>query len=371
MGAARWTYNQCIDIAKRKALPINLKELRKALVSSNGSHNSDEKQKWLHDVPHDVKDEALRQFLTAYRIAKNNGTPIPKRFKSRKDNDEMLCVLSKNWSKRRWFCKTFAKPFNSAEPLPEVLHADSKLVRQRDRYYFCYPEPIFTNSKCNEPLPIKLDSETKFISVDPGVRTFLTMYDPDGYTLEFGKDDIGRIIRLCYYLDQLKSKQSKSQSHQQRHRIKKALGRMYRRIRNLVDDCHKKIIKFLLENYDVIIVPKCGTHQMCQRRGRKITTQTVRKMMSWSYGRFRSRLLEKQQQYLRYKNVRVVGDSEAYTSKTCGHCGHIHQRLGSNKHFKCPNCGFEADRDVHAARNIMLRYLTCADQVRTIRLVQQ
>ena len=39
-------------------------------------------------------------------------------------------------------------------------------------------------------------------------------------------------------------------------------------------------------------------------------------------------------------------------------CGEIHHNLGSNKTFKCPWCDYEADRDISAARNILLRYLT-------------
>jgi transposase len=43
--------------------------------------------------------------------------------------------------------------------------------------------------------------------------------------------------------------------------------------------------------------------------------------------------------------------------KTCGRCGHIHEKLGGNKRFKCPACGLEIDRDANGARNILLRYL--------------
>lgn len=27
-----------------------------------------------------------------------------------------------------------------------------------------------------------------------------------------------------------------------------------------------------------------------------------------------------------------------YTSKTCGECGNLHQKLGGSKDFLCPNC---------------------------------
>jgi transposase len=32
--------------------------------------------------------------------------------------------------------------------------------------------------------------------------------------------------------------------------------------------------------------------------------------------------------------------------------------LGGQKRFRCPACGIDCDRDVHAARNILLRYLS-------------
>jgi putative transposase len=56
-------------------------------------------------------------------------------------------------------------------------------------------------------------------------------------------------------------------------------------------------------------------------------------------------------------NSLVVRCNESYTSKTCPHCGHIHNRLGGSKKFKCPECGFTADRDANGARNIMIRAL--------------
>ncbi|MCC3491690.1 MAG: transposase [Microcoleus sp. PH2017_16_JOR_D_A] len=59
------------------------------------------------------------------------------------------------------------------------------------------------------------------------------------------------------------------------------------------------------------------------------------------------------------KNGSIVVDvSEAYTSKTCGNCGHIHRKLGGSKVFKCPNCQTVIGRDLNGARNILLRALS-------------
>jgi transposase len=47
--------------------------------------------------------------------------------------------------------------------------------------------------------------------------------------------------------------------------------------------------------------------------------------------------------------------NEAYTSKTCGKCGFIDYELGSNHIYNCPKCKNKLDRDVNAARNILMK----------------
>ena len=75
-----------------------------------------------------------------------------------------------------------------------------------------------------------------------------------------------------------------------------------------------------------------------------------------SHHRFKQRLLANKAREYPWCKVLIV--DEAYTSKTCGMCGHIHQSLGGNKVFRCPHCSFEIDRNVNGARNILLRFLT-------------
>jgi putative transposase len=75
-------------------------------------------------------------------------------------------------------------------------------------------------------------------------------------------------------------------------------------------------------------------------------------MLTWSHYRFKLLLKAKARAY---PWVRVHDVNEAYTSKTCGHCGIIKNNLGGAKVFRCAHCGLEADRDVHGARNIYLR----------------
>ncbi len=181
----------------------------------------------------------------------------------------------------------------------------------------------------------------------------MTGYDPSGKVWEWGKQDIGRIYRLCHVVDKLQSKWSGNNvRHKQRYQLQRAARRIRSRIRNLIDEVHKKLSKWLCDAYDVILLPIFETSKMVRRGQRKIRSKTVRAMVTWSHYRFRQRLLYKSSLY---NGSRVILCDEAYTSKTCGH---IHQKLGGSKTFRCPVCEYVIDRDVNGARNILLRYLT-------------
>ena len=58
--------------------------------------------------------------------------------------------------------------------------------------------------------------------------------------------------------------------------------------------------------------------------------------------------------------AQVIECYEDYTSKTCGQCGALNEKLAGKKVFDCPqeDCDYKAGRDTSAARNILLRYLT-------------
>ena len=123
----------------------------------------------------------------------------------------------------------------------------------------------------------------------------------------------------------------------------------------LINDCYHKLAKWLCQNYRVILLPKFKTQGMVRRGKWWIRSKTARMMLSWSHFWFRQFLLHKVREYPWY---RVIICTEEYTSKTCGRCGHVHQKLGGSKVFRCPNCTAELDRDINGARNILLRYLT-------------
>ncbi len=177
--------------------------------------------------------------------------------------------------------------------------------------------------------------------------------------IKWGDGDVKRIYRLCYSLDDLMSRCSRKGTipHRRRWKMRRAAARIRSKIRHLIDDVQRKMIKWLCESYRVVLLPKFDTQRMIGKRDgrRRINSKTARAMATWAHFRFRTRLLDYSRAYPRC-HVEIV--DEAYTSKTCGACGTLHHQLGGNKVFACARCPYRVDRDLNGARNIYLRYLT-------------
>jgi putative transposase len=103
----------------------------------------------------------------------------------------------------------------------------------------------------------------RVVALDPGVRAFQTLYDPQQAAIEqWGEGDQERIIRLC--LDALESQ----------------IGRLRQRIRDLVDDLHHQLAAHLVDNYALILLPTFVTSEMVPRKGRVIRSKTARSMLT-------------------------------------------------------------------------------------------
>ena len=184
----------------------------------------------------------------------------------------------------------------------------------------------------------------------------MTGYDADGLLAEWGRGDMCRIFRLLRQLDDLlRRMHADGVRHRQRYKMKKAADRIRLKVRNLVDEVHKRLAKWLCENYRCVLIPEFQTSRMVRRGQRRLNRRSVRGMLTWGHYRFRQRLLSKAREY---PWCRVIVTQEPYTSKTCGACGWINHRLGGSKVFRCRQCAFVADRDANGARNILLRHLT-------------
>jgi hypothetical protein len=205
-GAARYTYNKAIEDL-RKGNKFHLQDLRnkyvsKSAIESNGTE-------WLLESPYEVRGNVLRELQASLKgnftkISKGDIDKFELKYRSRKAIQEAIYVKSKCYKNGiiypRFFGKTILK---STEKLPETLSSDAKLVKDSlNNYYLCISVP-----KCklefNDENQVPKD---QVAALDPGVRTFQTIYDPSGICIDVAPKDISRIYRQCLFVDILQSK---------------------------------------------------------------------------------------------------------------------------------------------------------------------
>jgi len=294
----------------------------------------------------------MNDLLKAYKTCFASKKFFFMKFKKKKDGKDSIVIHCKHYKHKKGPYAMISK-MESTEPLPQTMEYDSRLTRDHlNQYWLCIPIRFHVRSLDNQEI---LNRKGRIAAIDPGVRTFATIYDTSGKTLEVGKNDIGRIYRLGHAVDKLQSKWSQRETkHKERYHLKRAARRIRRKIKNLVKDVHCKLIKYLCLNYEVVLLPKFETNGMVSKKKRKIRSKTARAIITWSHFTFRERLLNKVKEYPGCK-VKLV--TEEYTSKTCGSCGKLNTSLGSKKNFVCPFCDYKADRDLNAARNILIKSL--------------
>jgi len=186
------------------------------------------------------------------------------------------------------------------------------------------------------------------VALDPGIRTFLTGF-ADNCVFKIGESDFSRIAKLCKFADKLSSKIAHAKCRQ-KQRMKKALSRLKFKVWDLINELHFKSIKFLTDNFDMIILPKFNSSEMVSKSKRKIKKETVRSMLTFSFFKFSQRLESKALEL----NKKIIRISEAYTSKTASWTGEI-KNIGSSKTIISNQ--IKMDRDINGARGIFLRAL--------------
>lgn len=317
--------------------------------------------KYLHKshlrIPEEVMDSTFRDFIKALvsareiyntLISKNKKVSHPRlKFKSWKDNSSSIEIRARTLqSSKDGLLRMFSRYFKFGKEegisfsgtMPKIDYS-IRLQRTRDqRYYICIP-----NVK-----EFQQTNSTRVCAIDPGVRDFITLYDPQGLVMGI-TDGHNKIFKRCMTIDRLQSRLTIEKSKRSRYRIRRTIYNIYQRMKSMISDMHQKCSKWISENYNQVLLPTFETSDMTSKQ-KRISSKTSRQMLTWSHYKFR--------QMLKYKMERTGGSmidcKEYYTSKTCSCCGLINNSLKGSKMFECSKCNFVNDRDVNASRNIYM-----------------
>lgn len=335
-GAQRFIYNRTIELLRDVTKKANWKSQKGGVLA--------DLPVWAESIPYQIKSVAVRDACRAVSAAKRKYRATKQiqkvGFRTRK-NPKQSCYLPKSAVSETGIYPTLAGKLRWSEKLPAGF-GDCRLIFENGRWFVS--TSFLSRVK-------RAENQGRPVSLDPGVRTFLTLFSPKDCG-KLGKDNFGWVVRQCVYLDRLKSKCAKATGRQKR-RFHRAIWRQQWNIRDHIDELHHQAARFLVDNYDVIFLPEFESSQMVVRTGRKIRSKTVLAMLTWAHFRFRQFLQHKAKECGKI----VVLTNEAYTSKTVSWTGEIVQNLGGRKTIRSELTGVEMDRDYNGARGIFLRAL--------------
>ena len=194
----------------------------------------------------------------------------------------------------------------------------------------------------DEEYEVELEQNKK-CGIDPGCRTFLTVYSPEE-TYEICTNTYELIDKYHKKLDSLKSNREKLSISKYNFTREKYQSKL----NNHINDLHAKSSRFILERFKTIKLGKISISSIVSNKKGNICAITKRRILALSHYKFRMKL---QQMSVKWNNKIILID-ESYTSKTCCSCHNIKNDLGLNKIYKCSKCNLIIDRDINASINI-------------------
>jgi len=350
MGCCRWTYNQALAyINDGKEHKKTFYWLRNRFVNASNVKPS---SKFLLETPKHVREGAVKDLALAFsnnfkRKKKDPGHTFSIRFRKKKDAQSI--VIPKSAFVQKGNGVVMYPQMLTKEPLVHIMPKhDCRLSIDRTGRFVLYV-PIDVPVK--KFTPAHNNHVERVVALDPGVRTFLTSWSPDGTAYKLGDGNSTKIYQLMLRIDSLMARCSKA-TGRSKWRKKKKLESFRRRLENLQRDLHYQCASFLTSKYDEIIIPVFGSKRMSSKLDRRLKTKTVRAMLGLGHYAFRQVLKD----VAARKGVVVSECTEEYTSKTCSCCGWLHPSLGGSKTFSCRACSNTVDRDLQGAFNIFLKH---------------
>jgi putative transposase len=343
-GVSRYVYNTTIKLLQEPGTKADWKAMKTGILQSL--------PEWAKSVPYQIKSIAIKDACQAVKKAKADFKKTGKicrcKFRSRKDTKQSL-YIPKSAIKETGIYHTILGQSKLKEALPNGF-SDGQLTLAYGEYYLIVSVSVAGGQRPTEVQPHRTDNQGRVVALDPGVRTFMTFFSESAYGW-LGNDSNLQIQKLCFKLDKLISKMSKAPSAQKK-RFKKATDRLKSKIQHLVKELHHKTARFLVDNFDVILLPSFESSQMVSKSRRKIRSKTVRQMLTLSHYQFKKHLEWKAWES---GKVALTNINEAYTSKTVSWTGDV-KEIGGSRVIKDAD-GNRMNRDLNGARGIFLRAL--------------
>lgn len=211
---------------------------------------------------------------------------------------------------------------NGLKQIPKDCEfANAELVRKPSGYY------IHVTTFQTKEKRIKTNKE---VGLDFGIKTSITTSDGEKFDIKIPESKKLKRLQLFF------SKKQKG-SHN-RWKILLKIKKEYERISNQKQDKVNKLVSYLKTNYDTIYIQD----EMIKQWHKGLFGKQVQHS---ALGAIKARLKN-------LESTQVISRLEP-TTKLCPICGQLNKISLSERTYNC-SCGYNKDRDIHSACNILL-----------------
>jgi transposase len=190
------------------------------------------------------------------------------------------------------------------------------------------------------------NKRTNTISLDPGIRTFMTGLSEDN-AIKIGTDVNETIVKKIVRLNKIKNNKKIPTKIKKKNELM-----INRKIEHMTDDLHWKSIKYLIDNYKSIFLGDMSAKSIVRKTSKILSPEKKVACLRTKFYVFKQRLEYK---CVATKTMFTYVD-EMYTSKTCSLCGNYDDKLKGKKMYNCKKCKKKLDRDINGCRNIYFKY---------------
>jgi len=303
---------------------------------------------WLNDAPSQTLQQTLKQFDRAIRdcFDKNQPNKRMPRFKKKGVKDsfifpQRISVESNRIKLPKLGLVRFRK---SRDPLGKMKSAT---VSRHGKHWY-------VSILCEMEVPEPVHTSSSAVGIDRGVAIMAACSDGREY---IGAKAFRKHEKQLAKVQRGLSRKVKFSNNWQKQKEK--VQNIHSKIANIRKDALHKASTDISKNHAMIVMEKLGVSGMSKsakgnsdRHGSNVKAKSgLNKSILDAGWRMFAAMLEYKQLW---RGGRVEYVPAAYTSQRCSACGHTakENRVSQSK-FKCVECGYKANADFNAAKNIL------------------
>lgn len=188
----------------------------------------------------------------------------------------------------------------------------------------------------------RLPDNGAVVGIDVGLSNFVM--DSDGNSFENPRC-LGKSLEKIKIAQKTLSRKQKGSNNREKARGR--LSMLHERVNNQRNDFLHKVSRYYVNNYGTIFVEGLDVKGLIEKGH---NWRLHRNIHDAAWSRFLGMIGYKAESAGR----KVIKVEARWTTQQCSRCGNIVKKTIRDRVHDCPFCGFVADRDYNAARNILI-----------------